>query len=228
METHKAAKDKQNHKEHVGGEPGRFMHSEDPTVHGYSRCWFCSIFSLSSFTQCWGQTGLAGRFLQCPLPWKHRCWWSIYSDASLWLSEVAPFRSDIRHWSKVLPLPSWKPFSPTQCPKPFTSHSMVSPLIRLQAKEMCPNWTCGGYFSISFRTSPCQTYRSAKTQRWPLGSPLHPSPSLEESLQTWETLKASFLVSGKSSQMAQPCLLKLPHPLSFLNVSDCHLVVQHP
>lgn len=95
-----------------GGEPGRFMHSEDPTVHGYSRCWFCSIFSLSSFTQCWGQTGLAGRFLQCPLPWKHRCWWSIYSDASLWLSEVAPFRSDIRHWSKVLPLPSWKPFSP--------------------------------------------------------------------------------------------------------------------
>lgn len=177
METRKAAKDKQTHKEHVGGDPGHFMHSEGPTVHGYSGCWFCSIFfSLSSFTQCWGQTGLAGRFLQCPLPWKHRCWWSIYSDASLWLSEVAPFCSDIRHWPKVLPLPSRKPFSPTQCPKQFTSHCTVSPLIRQQAKEMWLTEPRGAYFSTSFRTSPCQTYHSAKTQRWPGAAPsiLHP------------------------------------------------------
>lgn len=69
------------------------------------------------------------------------CWWSIYSDTSLWLSEVAPFHSDIRHWLKVLPLPSRKPFGPSQCPKQFTSPSAVSPLIRQQVKEMCPNWT---------------------------------------------------------------------------------------
>lgn len=172
METHKATKDKQNHKEHVGGEPGHFMHSEDPAMHGYPRCWLCSMFSLSSFTQ--GRTGLAGRFLQCPLPWKHRCWWSIYSDASLWLSEAAPFCSDIRHGSKVLPLPSRKPFSPTQCSTQFTSHSTVSPLTRPQAKAMCPNWTSWWILQYQLQDFPLSDLPLCKDSEV---TPGHPPPS---------------------------------------------------
>lgn len=173
VETCKEAKkDQQNHKEHVGGEPGHFLHSEGSTVHRYSRCWFCSIFSsLSSFTQCWSHTGLPGRFLQCLLPWKQGCWWSIYSDSSLWLSEVAPFCSDIRHWPKVLPFPSQKPYGPSQCPQQFTSSSRVSPLIWQQVKEMCPKWPSRWTLQYQLQDFPLQVLPLCKDSEVTPGPP---------------------------------------------------------
>lgn len=143
METRKAAKDQQNHKEHVGGDPGHSLYAQrglnsEPLL----PLLVLPYFLLSQLVHTMQGSNWLGRQVSAvPAAWKAWVLMEYLLRHFPWLSEVAPFHSDIRHWSRVLPLPSRKPFGPSQCPKQFTSLSTVSPLIRQRVEDMCSNWT---------------------------------------------------------------------------------------